>query len=124
VNDGQADRANRWLAPSLAAVAVVLAGVALALAISKSSSTSDDVDALQTRVGELEDAQSAAPAEDTATAKDLTAASRRLKRVEQCLPELQNEINSMEVSSGFAFPSSQVSTYCNDLMYPNPPNGE
>jgi uncharacterized protein YoxC len=47
--------------------------------------------------------------------------TRKLKRLEACMPEVQTEVNSMELerfgSEYYVSPSAQVSSYCSDVVY-------
>lgn len=110
-------------------IAIGVLGVAVVvLAIFTAIQTSD----LNSKISDLEDT---AASLETATAtggKDLAVEieglAQRFKRLRTCLPELQNEINglSVEVESGFAYieNNSQISSYCQPLLYPQPPSGE
>lgn len=56
------------------------------------------------------------------TASDIKGLSAELKKLRACLPEIQNEINglSVEVEGTYAFieNNSQVSSYCQPVVYP------
>jgi hypothetical protein len=107
-------------------------GVALvALAIFSVVKTDD----LSVKVSELEDqvatveGQTAKLAATTGNdaAEELQAVERKLRKVEACIPEVQNEINALgvEVEAGFAYieNNSQVSTYCESVVYPQSQEG-
>jgi peptidoglycan hydrolase CwlO-like protein len=106
----------------------VLGVAVVALAIFTVIQTSD----LNSKVSDLEDATAGLESATTTGGKDAAAEiedlSQRVKKLRTCLPELQNEINglSVEVESGFAYieNNSQVSSYCQPLLYPQPQGGE
>lgn len=111
------------------AIVMGVLGVALvALAVFTVVQTSD----LNSKISDLEDttagieAVTATGGEDVAA--DVKGLSQRFKKLRTCLPELQNEINglSVEVENGFAYieNNSQVSSYCQPLLYQQPQGGE
>jgi uncharacterized protein YoxC len=54
----------------------------------------------------------------------LKEVAKRLKKVEECLPEIQTEINALDLeavgSEYFISTNSQVSSYCSPVVYPTP----
>jgi hypothetical protein len=54
--------------------------------------------------------------------EELQALKDKLRKIEACIPEVQNEINGLgvEVEAGYAYIEnhSQVSTYCQSVVYP------
>jgi phage-related tail protein len=103
-------------------LAVALLGVAI-LSLAK-------IDDLDTKVAGLEDQVSVVEGQTAKLAKstgsdageELQALEHKLKKIEACIPEVQNEINGLgvEVEAGFAYieNNSQVSTYCQSVVYP------
>jgi uncharacterized protein YoxC len=103
-------------------LAVALLGVAI-FSLTK-------IDDLDTKVAGLEDQVSVVEGQTAKLAKstgsdageELQALEHKLKKLEACIPEVQNEINGLgvEVEAGFAYieNNSQVSTYCQSVVYP------
>lgn len=87
---------------------------------------------LNSKVSDLEDTtatlESATATGGKDAAAEIESLSQRFRKLRTCLPELQNEINglSVEVETGFAYieNNSQVSSYCQPLLYPQPQGGE
>lgn len=104
----------------------LLAAALVALAIFSVVKTDD----LNTKNGNLENqvsvlgGQTAKLAKSTGNAaeEELQALEHKLRKIEACIPEVQNEINGLgvEVEAGFAYieNNSQVSTYCQSVVYP------
>lgn len=104
----------------------LLAAALVAVAIYSVAKTSN----LNSRIGDLEDqvgtveAQTAQLAKSTGSdaEQELQTLEHKLKKIEACIPEVQNEINGLgvEVEAGFAYieNNSQVSTYCQSVVYP------
>lgn len=46
------------------------------------------------------------------------AVSRRVKLIEECLPEIQSQLYSIEFDDGYIDISQQLSRVCNALLYP------
>lgn len=88
------------------------------------------IDNLDTKIAHLEDKVSVVEGQTAKLAKstgndaagELQSVERKLRKVEACIPEVQNEINGLgvEVEAGFAYieNNSQVSTYCQSVVYP------
>ena len=80
------------------------------------------------RIADLEDqvnaveGQAATLAKATGSGKELQTLEHKLRKIEACIPEVQNEINGLgvEVEAGYAYieNNSQVSTYCQSVVYP------
>lgn len=116
----------RWLSLAIALVAFAVGTAALVVTL---TSSDDDVDSrvveLESEVADLVEAQESTAGSDAADLpKDLRKTTARLDKVEQCLPEIQNQLNNLEVSGEFAFTNSQVSSFCNELFFPTAPVGE
>ncbi len=66
--------------------------------------------------------QAATLAKATGSGKELQTLEHKLRKIEACIPEVQNEINGLgvEVEAGYAYieNNSQVSTYCQSVVYP------
>jgi septal ring factor EnvC (AmiA/AmiB activator) len=104
----------------------LLAAALVALAIFSVVKTDD----LNTKISSLEDQVSLVEGQTAKLAKstgndaeeELQALEHKLRKVEACIPEVQNEINGLgvEVEAGFAYieNNSQVSTYCQSVVYP------
>ena len=103
-------------------VVIGVLGVALvALAVYTVARTSD----LSSQVSDLEDTASRLEGTATASGKDaadISDLSAGLKRLRACIPEIQNELNSMKIEYGYVETGSQVSSYCSPIVYP-PPSG-
>jgi len=110
-----------------------LAVVALAVfTILKSNDSSSQIDDLQSSLTNVQDETSgenqAAFAEQGQKLDEqeeaLELATRKLKKVENCLPEIQTEVNTMELerygNEYFVSPGTQVSTYCSEVIYGPP----
>ncbi len=103
-------------------LAVALLGVAI-FSLAK-------IDDLDTKVAGLEDQVSVVEGQTAKLAKstgsdageELQALEGKLRKIEACIPEVQNEINGLgvEVEAGYAYieNNSQVSTYCQSVVYP------
>jgi phage-related tail protein len=103
-------------------LAVALLGVAI-FSLAK-------IDDLDTKVAGLEDQVSVVEGQTAKLAKstgsdageELQALKDKLRKIEACIPEVQNEINGLgvEVAAGYAYieNNSQVSTYCQSVVYP------
>jgi len=89
------------------------------------------IDDLDTKVAGLEDQVSVVEDQAAKLAKstgsdaggELQALKDELRKIEACIPEVQNEINGLgvEVEAGYAYieNNSQVSTYCQSVVYPH-----
>jgi hypothetical protein len=101
------------------AVAVVALVVFSVLRISDLNSQVDD---LETKVSDLDDATSVLR---EASAEDVEAGIgkiiSRLRKIEECLPELQTEVTSMSLErvgeEYYVSPDAQVSSYCSPIVY-------
>lgn len=106
----------------------VLGVAVIALAIYMVLQTSD----LNSKISDLEDTTASVEAESATGGKDAAAEieglSQQLKKLRTCLPEFQNEIDglSVEIDGGFAYVqnNSQISSYCQPVLYPQPQRGE
>lgn len=101
---------------------LAVALVALAIfSVVKISDLSSKVDDLEASTTELE---SSTASGGKNVAAEIGVFSVSLKKLRACLPELQNEINglSVEIEPSFAYieNNSQVSAYCQPLLYPQP----
>ena len=103
-------------------LAVALFGVAI-FSVAK-------IDDLDTKVASLEGQVSAVEGQtsklvkstDSDAGEELQTLEHKLRKIETCIPEVQNEINGLgvEVEAGYAYieNNSQVSTYCQSVVYP------
>jgi outer membrane murein-binding lipoprotein Lpp len=101
---------------------LVIAFVAVAVfSVAKISDLSSQVSDLEDQISAVE-GQAAKLAKSTGNdAGDaLQALEHKLKKVEACIPEVQNEINGLEVEPqyGYIENNSQVSAYCYSVVYP------
>jgi|GEM_PF-4864929 len=103
-------------------MAVALLGVAI-FSLAKIDDLDTKVAGLENQVSVVE-GQTAKLAKSTGSdaGEELHALEHKLKKIEACIPEVQNEINGLgvEVEAGFAYieNNSQVSTYCQSVVYP------
>jgi chromosome segregation ATPase len=103
-------------------LAAALVAVAI-LSLAKVNELNSNIGNLEDQVNSVE-GQTARIARSTGTdaAGELQALERKLTKIEACIPEVQNEINGLgvEVEAGFAYieNNSQVSTYCQSVVYP------
>ena len=78
---------------------------------------------LESQVSAVED-QTATLVKSTGSdvGEELQTLEHKLRKIEACIPEVQNEINGLgvEVEAGYAYieNNSQVSTYCQSVVYP------
>lgn len=97
-------------------LAIALLGVAI-FSIAKIADLEDQVSAEEGQTATLVKS-TGSDAED-----ELQALEHKLKKIEACVPEVQNEINGLgvEVEAGYAYieNNSQVSTYCQSVVYPS-----
>ncbi len=104
----------------LLAAALVAVGVFSVVQTDDLDSKVDDLEAQVTVV----EGQTAKLAKSTGSdaEEELQTLEYKLKKLEACIPEVQNEINGLgvEVEAGFAYieNNSQVSTYCQSVVYP------
>ncbi len=104
----------------LLVVAVVAIG---AFSIVKTGNLDSKVNNLEDQVTNVE-GQTAKLAKSTGgdAGEELLALEHKVNKLETCIPEVQNEINGLgvEVEAGFAYieNNSQVSTYCQSVVYP------
>lgn len=103
-------------------LAIALLGIAI-FGVSK-------IDDLDNKIAGLEGQMSVVEGETAKLAKstgsdageELQALEHRLRKIEACIPEVQNELNGLgvEVEAGYAYieNNSQVSTYCQSVVYP------
>lgn len=104
----------------LLAVAVVAIGV---FSVVKTGDLNSKVNDLEDQVNVVE-GQTSKLAKSTGgdAGEELLTLEHKLKKLEACIPEVQNEINGLgvEVEAGFAYieNNSQVSTYCQSVVYP------
>jgi peptidoglycan hydrolase CwlO-like protein len=141
--------ALRAVVAVLSALVVGLVVVVIVTASGQSSNNSarvDDIAVLRSQVREAKTAAKAAEVKAqssgqaevsdlkrtvSATQSDVTALQarnrvleRKIKALADCLPEVQMELNSLEIDrqSLFISPSSQVSRVCQTVVYP--PSGD
>jgi hypothetical protein len=93
------------------------------------------IDDLDSKVGGLEEQVGAVQGQAAKLAKstgsdaeeELQSLEHKLKKIEACVPEVQNEISGLgvEVEAGYAYieNNSQVSTYCQSVVYPQTQGG-
>lgn len=116
-------RTNLGLKVAVAVIGAVAAGLVVALVLVASSASSDTDDNSQ-RIAKLERQLSAEqPTSQPARIRRLT---RRVKLLEDCLPEMQTEIDSLELDSDtyFISTSNQVSRVCYETVFGSTPFGE
>jgi hypothetical protein len=65
----------------------------------------------------LNDIQAGNSQQMTALTKDTKRLSKQLGLINDCLPELQDQMFSFEVSFGYAYPERSPSRYCSPLLY-------
>jgi hypothetical protein len=102
------------IAVGVLAAAVVGLGVALVVVASNASS---DIDRQEGRLAALERRAAESRSGDQA---ELTALRRDLRRVTDCLPEMQTEIDTLDLDRETLFisPGSQLSRVCQPVIYP------
>ncbi|HEX2264667.1 MAG TPA: hypothetical protein VHH14_00115, partial [Solirubrobacterales bacterium] len=93
------------------------------------SSRISDLDRTATTLQEEASGESQAAFEEQeqklkAQEEALTQVTRKLRKVESCLPEIQTEVSTMELerfgNEYYVSPSTQISTYCSDVVYGPP----
>lgn len=105
---------------SVFSVAFVALAVFSAISISGLNSDVDELEAkssaLQKQATVLQESSSG----DSKTS--LKEVAKRVKKLEDCLPEVQNEINSLDLEAigneYYVRTGSQVSSYCSPVVYP------
>jgi len=111
------------MSPRTSSIVVAVLGTALvALAIF----TVVQMNSLDSKINDLEDSTATLESSTTSggenTASEIKGLSAELKKLRACLPEVQNEINglSVEIEETYAYieNNSQVSSYCQPVVYP------
>lgn len=113
---------------SLLAVLLIAAAAVGGYVISDLAAEQDDlkreVQALTEAVGAQEREIDTALAElETEGSQALIPLRRRVTTIAACLPEIQAQLNTLEVDFGFAFPSDSPSQRCEGLLYGNTAQG-
>ena len=107
----------------LGVVAGLLVVVAVVLVL-QNSSQSDEIDSLKDDLAALQTPDEDATAADAAEAKKLKALNQSVELLHTCMPEMQSQLNSIEVTGGYASPTDTISSQCSALVYPNTPQGD
>jgi peptidoglycan hydrolase CwlO-like protein len=116
------------MSPRTSSIVVgVLAVAFVALAVFTVVKTSD----LNSKVSDLEDSTASLESATATGGKDATdeikTVSAKLKKLSECVPEVQNEIGGLSIESGAGYAyienGSQVSSYCRPLLYPEVQTG-
>ena len=122
-----------WLAPLLAVtalLAVALAAVAIVLA-SKNATLNSDVHRLSSDLARVSrnvhatgrQVEALSVPQKTVSPVRVTKLDRRLKLIEDCVPELQAEVNSLSWEDGYISIDQQVSRRCSPSLYGTPAAG-
>lgn len=111
--------ANPRITYSLLGGLGVILIAAVAVLLIQNSNQASDIDDLNAAVETLQDPEATATSE--ARIKKLT---RTVGKLERCLPELQNQLNTLEVTAGFVSPTDQLSTECSSIIYPSLAQGD
>jgi hypothetical protein len=106
---------------SVLSVALVALAVFSVISISGLNS---DVDDLETTASALQKQAMALQESSSGDGKSsLKEVAKRVKKLEDCLPEIQTEINSLDLEAigneYYVSTGSQVSSYCSPVVYPN-----
>jgi uncharacterized protein YoxC len=98
---------------SIGILAVAFVALA-AFTVVKTSDANSKINDLESSTASLEQTTGGKDAEE------IKALSGRVKKLEACIPEVENQINglSIETEYGFIENNSQVSTYCSSVVYP------
>ncbi len=98
---------------AIGVLAVAFAALAV-FTLVETSDTNSKIDDLESSMASLEQTTGGKDAEEI---KDLSV---RVKKLEACIPEVENQINglSIETEYGFIENNSQVSAYCSSVVYP------
>jgi hypothetical protein len=99
-------------------LAAALMGLGVALVV-VASNASSDIDRHTKRIAALERRVAESGSEDQA---ELTTLRRDLRRLTDCLPGVQTEIDTLDIDPETLFisPGSQLSRVCQPLVYPQP----
>lgn len=121
---GRVPRTITLSVKSLVLIVVVAAAVVGGLFVQDLAEQQDDLEEEMAALAEVVEAQEqridgAIEEIETAGSQALIPLRRRLTTVATCLPELQAQVNSMEVDFGFAFPSDPPSQRCHAVLYGN-----
>lgn len=125
---GRVPRTITLSVKSLVLILVIAAAVVGALYVQDLAEQQDDLEEEMSALTEVVDAQEqridgAIEELETTGSQALVPLRRRLTTIATCLPELQAQVNSMEVDFGFAFPSDTPSQRCHAVLYGNQPGG-
>jgi hypothetical protein len=52
----------------------------------------------------------------TTIAANTKRSTKAVKLIQDCMPELQDQLYSMEVSGGYAYPGTSPSRYCSEML--------
>lgn len=102
-------------------LAVVVLAIYTVVTVSDLTSEVDDLEAtasaLQKQATSLEESSSG---DGKGSLKEV---AKRVRKLEECLPEVQTEINSLDLEAigneYYVSPGSQVSSYCSPVVYPS-----
>lgn len=106
---------------SVLSVALVALAVFTVVSISGLNSEVDD---LETASSTLQKQATALQESSSGDSKSsLKEVAKRVKKLEDCLPEIQTEINSLDLEAigneYYVSTGSQVSSYCSPVVYPS-----
>ena len=105
----------------LLAVILLAGGVFVIVSVSGLESEVDDLEAT---VGALQRQTALQESKGGESASSLKEVASRLRKIEECLPEIQTELNSLELEAigdeYYVGTGSQVSSYCSPVVYPSP----
>lgn len=85
----------------------------------QNQSQADDLDNLKTEVEALQNPDEEDLAQAETSSKKVKSIAKDMSLVLRCIPEIQSQLNSIEVNGGFASPTDQISAECSSLVYPN-----
>jgi uncharacterized protein HemX len=113
----------------LLTIAAVLALAVAAFGVIRNIQLDTRVQELQSRVSDLEREaeQQVTPATQSEVqelSNQVISILERMMLLEECIPELEDQIYSIQVESGFAFPTTNMSRHCQETLLGAVPLGE
>lgn len=100
--------------------ALGVAGFMLWRSSERQDKLADRQEELKTQVENIEEelvSLAEGGAVDEAQSEQLGSIRRQVSLLKECLPEMQGEIDSLEISFGFASPSNTPSAKCSNMFY-------